>query len=40
MPARLGLECDCVIGQDYPPPIVDHASARREALARYAAGRG
>jgi deoxyribodipyrimidine photolyase len=27
----------CVIGVDYPAPIVDHAAARREALERYAA---
>jgi deoxyribodipyrimidine photo-lyase len=27
----------CRIGVDYPPPIVDHAEARRRALARYAA---
>jgi deoxyribodipyrimidine photo-lyase len=27
----------CMIGRDYPEPIVDHAAARREALARYAA---
>ena len=26
----------CVIGRDYPEPIVDHAAARREALARFA----
>jgi deoxyribodipyrimidine photolyase len=26
-----------VIGKQYPAPIVDHAIARREALARYAA---
>ena len=26
----------CVIGRDYPAPIVDHATARREALARFA----
>ena len=26
-------------GGDYPEPIVDHAQARREALARYGAGR-
>lgn len=25
----------CTIGEDYPEPIVDHAQARREALARY-----
>ena len=27
----------CVIGADYPAPIVDHAAARQRALARYAA---
>jgi deoxyribodipyrimidine photo-lyase len=37
MPDRLAREFGCVIGYDYPPPIVDHARARREALARYAA---
>ena len=40
MPYYLAVECGCVIGIDYPPPIVDHATARREALERYAAGRG
>ncbi len=35
MPDSLALECGCVIGFDYPAPIVDHAAARREALARY-----
>jgi deoxyribodipyrimidine photo-lyase len=25
-----------VIGRDYPAPIVDHAQARAETLARYA----
>jgi len=29
----------CVIGRDYPEPIVDHAAARREALARFAEAR-
>ena len=24
-----------MIGRDYPAPIVDHAEARQEALARY-----
>ena len=28
----------CVIGSDYPEPIVDHAQARREALERYRVG--
>ena len=26
----------CVIGRDYPAPIVDHAQARERTLARYA----
>jgi deoxyribodipyrimidine photo-lyase len=30
----------CVIGRDYPAPIVDHADRRAEALERYAAARG
>lgn len=28
--------CGVAIGRDYPPPIVDHAAARAETLARYA----
>jgi deoxyribodipyrimidine photo-lyase len=28
-------EAGCVIGRDYPAPIVDHAAARTRALARY-----
>ena len=30
----------CVIGRDYPAPIVDHGAARERALARYRAVRG
>lgn len=30
-------EAGCVIGEDYPAPMVDHAAARREALDRYRA---
>jgi len=30
-------EVGCVIGADYPAPIVDHAAARKKALERYAA---
>jgi deoxyribodipyrimidine photo-lyase len=37
MPPEVQEECGCVIGRDYPDPIVDHAVARRAALARYAA---
>jgi deoxyribodipyrimidine photo-lyase len=35
MPAELQEHAGCVIGRDYPAPIVDHAQARREALDRY-----
>jgi deoxyribodipyrimidine photo-lyase len=36
MPADLQRDIGCVIGTDYPAPVVDHASARRQALDRYA----
>ena len=36
MPAALQRECGCIIGREYPAPIVDHLVARRAALARYA----
>ncbi len=35
MPDEVQHECDCVIGEDYPEPIVDHKLAREEALERY-----
>jgi deoxyribodipyrimidine photo-lyase len=35
MPEEIQRESGCRIGQDYPEPIVDHAAARRAALARY-----
>ena len=35
MPDEVQREAGCVIGEDYPAPIVDHALAREEALARY-----
>ena len=35
MPADVQRSSRCVIGRDYPAPIVDHALARREALERY-----
>jgi len=37
MPDDVQHACGCVIGRDYPEPIVDHASARRAALERYRA---
>jgi deoxyribodipyrimidine photo-lyase len=38
MPAEVQRDCGCVIGADYPEPIVDHREARREAFERYAVG--
>lgn len=35
MPQEVQSECGCVIGRDYPEPIVDHREAREEAFARY-----
>jgi deoxyribodipyrimidine photo-lyase len=29
-------EAGCLIGTDYPPPVVDHAEARARTLDRYA----
>jgi len=39
MPPEVQAAAGCVIGGDYPPPIVDHAFARGRALAAYAAAR-
>jgi deoxyribodipyrimidine photo-lyase len=39
MPESVQRQAACVIGRDYPTPIVDHRLARRDALARYAAAR-
>jgi deoxyribodipyrimidine photo-lyase len=38
MPAEVQGRAGCVIGRDYPAPIVDHIVARRQALERYATG--
>ena len=35
MPEDVQRASGCVIGVDYPEPIVDHAEARRAALERY-----
>jgi len=37
MPKEVQREAGCVIGADYPEPIVDHREARREAFDRYGA---
>jgi len=39
MPPEVGASAGCIIGQDYPAPIVDHARARERALAAYARAR-
>ena len=35
MPRDIQQRAGCLIGEDYPEPIVDHLEARREALKRY-----
>ena len=37
MPPLLQAELGCVVGRDYPAPIVDHAFARQRALDVYGA---
>ncbi|MGZ9060045.1 MAG: FAD-binding domain-containing protein, partial [Burkholderiaceae bacterium] len=32
-------EAGCIIGRDYPTPIVDHATARKATLKRFGAVR-
>ena len=36
-PEEVLLEAGVVLGRDYPRPLVDHAEARKGALAAYAA---
>jgi deoxyribodipyrimidine photo-lyase len=38
MPVNVQSRVGCVIGKDYPAPIVDHTQARRQALEAYRAG--
>ena len=35
MPAEVQRSAGCVIGVDYPAPMVDHAEARQRALSAY-----
>ena len=37
MPEERQHEVGCVIGRDYPAPVVDRRQARAEAVARYRA---
>ncbi len=39
MPATVQAQAGCRIGQDYPPPMVDHAFARQRTLDAYAQAR-
>jgi deoxyribodipyrimidine photo-lyase len=39
-PAPVQQAAGCVVGRDYPAPLVDHAKARQQTLARYAVVRG
>jgi deoxyribodipyrimidine photo-lyase len=39
MPTTVQQCAGCIIGQDYPAPIVEHRVAREETLRRYAAAR-
>ena len=39
LPVEVQREVGCVIGTDYPAPIVDHKVARERTLAAYAAAR-
>jgi deoxyribodipyrimidine photo-lyase len=38
MPAIMQSQTGCVIGKNYPAPIVDHAEARKRVLAAYREG--
>jgi len=35
MPPGVQAAAGCIVGRDYPAPIVDHAEARQRALAAY-----
>jgi deoxyribodipyrimidine photo-lyase len=35
MPAKVQKEVHCIIGEDYPAPIIDHKAARQAALEQY-----
>jgi deoxyribodipyrimidine photo-lyase len=39
VPADRQLAARCVVGRDYPAPLVDHAQARQRTLLRYAAAK-
>jgi deoxyribodipyrimidine photo-lyase len=40
LPHEMQRACGCVIGRDYPAPVVDHAVQREKALALYGLARG
>ncbi len=40
VPAERQRAAGCIVGKDYPAPVIDHASARENTLARYAVVKG
>ncbi len=40
MPPEVQEAAGCVIGRDYPEPIVDHLAERRRAIEAYRAVKG
>jgi deoxyribodipyrimidine photo-lyase len=40
MPLEVQREAGCIVGKDYPAPMMDHAWARERALAAYRLARG
>jgi deoxyribodipyrimidine photo-lyase len=38
MPTNIQVKAGCVIGENYPTPMVDHAIARQRVLAAYREG--
>ena len=39
MPKKVQKQAGCIIGEDYPAPIVDHKAARQRTLDRFKAAR-
>jgi len=35
MPDEIQVECNCVIGKNYPAPIVDHQKVKERTIAAF-----